>query len=115
MITTAKHWFSLSEEGGTVLRCADCGEAFDLEAPALDHHPRRCPACGVECVYLDSKNRIIQIVLGSAPPVLAEAIRMMQDRFDELEYVELMVALEELADALREPDRPPEGAPQEGR
>ena len=32
--------------------------------------------------------------------MLAEAIRIMQDRFDELEYVELIVALEELADAL---------------
>jgi hypothetical protein len=103
MNTKTKPWFSLSAEGGTVLRCADCGKSFDLEAPSLDHHPRVCPVCGVECVYLDSKNRIIQIVLNNAPPVLVEAIRIMQDRFDELEYVELIVALEELADALYKP------------
>jgi hypothetical protein len=100
MNTKTKPWFSLSAEGGTVLRCADCGRSFDLEAPDLDHHPRACRVCGVECVYLDSKNRIIQIVPKNAHPVVAEAIRIMQDRFDELEYVELIVALEELADAL---------------
>jgi hypothetical protein len=103
MNTKTKPWISLSAEGGTVLRCADCGNSFDLEAPNLDHHPRVCPVCGVECVYLDSKSRIIQIVLENAHPVLVEAIRIMQDRFDELEYVELLVALEELADALSKP------------
>lgn len=86
-----------------MLHCAECGNSFDLEAPSLDHHSRVCPICGVECVYLDSKKRIIQIVLKNAPPVLAEAIRMLQERFDELEYVELLVALEELADALYMP------------
>lgn len=103
MNTKKQPWFSLSAEGGTVLRCADCGNSFDLEAPDLDHHPRICPVCGVECVYLDSKSRIIQIVLKNAPPVFAQAIRIMQDRFDELEYVEFLVALEELADALYKP------------
>jgi hypothetical protein len=103
MNAKTKRWFSLSAEGGTVLRCAECGNSFDLEAPSLDHHPRVCPVCGVECVYLEAKNRINQVVLKNAHPVLAEAIRIMQDRFDELEYVELIVALEELADALYKP------------
>jgi hypothetical protein len=104
MKTKTKPWFSLSAEGGTVLRCAECGNSFDLDAPSLDHHPRVCPVCGVECVYLDAKRRIIQIVLKNAPPVLAKAIRIMQDRFDEVEYVELIVALEELAEALYQPN-----------
>jgi hypothetical protein len=103
MNTKTKHWFSLSEPDSTVLRCAECGNLFDLEAPSLDYHPRVCPVCAVECVYLDSKKRIIQVVLQNAPPVFAEAIRMLQDRFDEIEYVELLVALEELADALYKP------------
>ena len=85
------------------MRCAECGNSFDLGGPSADHHPAVCPVCGVECAYLDWKGRIIQLVLKNAHPVLAEAIRVMQDRFDELEYVELMVALEELADALSKP------------
>ncbi|HTU91520.1 MAG TPA: hypothetical protein VMF69_15665 [Gemmataceae bacterium] len=103
MNTKTNRWFSLSEVDGTVLRCAECGNSFDLEAPSLDHHPRICPVCGVECVYLDSKKRIIQVVIQKAPPVLAETIRILQDRFDELEYVELLVALEDLTDALYKP------------
>src|SRR5437870_1054692 len=103
MTTKTKPWFSLSAEGSKVLRCAECGNSVALEAPSLDHHPRVCPVCGVECVYLDAKGRIIQVVLKNAHPVVAETIRIMQDRFDEMEYVELIVALEELADALYKP------------
>ena len=103
MNTKTKKWCSLSEAEGTVLACAECGNPFDLEVSDLDHHSSVCPVCGVECVYFDSKRRIIQIVLKNAPPVLAEVIRIIQDRFDELEYVELLVALEELADALYKP------------
>jgi hypothetical protein len=103
MNTKTKTWFSLSTDRGTSLRCAECGNSFDLGGPSADHHPAVCPVCGVECVYLDWKGRIIQIVLKNAPSVLVQAIRIMQDRFDELEYVELIVALEELADALSRP------------
>lgn len=103
MNTKTKPWFSLSAEGCTILRCVECGKSLDLGGPSADHHPAVCPVCGVECVYLDWKGRIIQIVLKNAPPVFAQALRIMQDRFDELEYVELIVALEELADALYKP------------
>jgi hypothetical protein len=103
MNTKTTRWFTLSAEGGTVLRCAECGNSFDLETPTLDHHPRVCPVCGVECVYLDAGGRTIQVILKNTPPVLAEVIKILQDRFDELEYVELIVALEELADALYKP------------
>jgi hypothetical protein len=100
MNTQTKCWFSLSAAGSTVLHCAECGNPFDLGGSSADHHPAVCPICGVECVYLDWKERIIQVVLKNAPPVLATALKIMQERFDELEYVELILALEELADAL---------------
>ncbi|MHB1424108.1 MAG: hypothetical protein ACYC3I_13105 [Gemmataceae bacterium] len=100
MNTQTNCWFSLSAEGGTALCCAECGNPVDLGEPSADHHPAVCPICGVECVYLDWKERIIQVVLKNAPPVLAAVIKIMQNRFDELEYVELIVALEELADVL---------------
>lgn len=103
MSTTTKSWFSLSTEGGTILRCAECGNSVDLGGPSADHHPAVCPVCGIECVYLNWKERIIQVVLKNAPPVFAQTIRILQDRFDELEYVELIVALEELADGLHKP------------
>jgi hypothetical protein len=103
MNTKTKPWFSLSAEGSTILRCVECGNSFDLGGPSADHHPAVCPVCGVECVYLDWKGRVIQVVLKHAPPVLAQVVQIMQDRFDELEYVEFINALEELADALYKP------------
>jgi hypothetical protein len=100
-----KIWFALGANGGSVLRCAECGNSFDLGGPSADHHSRVCPVCGVECVYLDWKGRVVQVVLKNAPPVVSETIRIVQDHFDELQYVELLVALEELADALAKPGK----------
>jgi hypothetical protein len=56
-------------------------------------------------VYLNWKGRVVQVVLKNAPPVLAETIKIVQHHFDELQYVELLVALEELADALVKPGK----------
>jgi hypothetical protein len=54
----------------------------------------------VECVFLDWKGHAVQIVTERAPRALAEAIRWAQKHFDELEYVEFLCALEEMAGAL---------------
>jgi hypothetical protein len=43
---------------------------------------------------------VVQIVLKKAPQVVVDMIRLAQEHFDELEYVELTVAVEELMDAL---------------
>jgi hypothetical protein len=93
-------WYSFSSPDRTTLRCAECGNSFDLAFPATDHHPRICPVCGVECVFLSWKGRTLQIVLKNTPPALAEALRWGQQHLDELEFVELLCALEEMSDAL---------------
>lgn len=96
----ARRWFALSADDSSVLCCAECGNSVDLKGPSADHHMRICPVCGVECVYLDWQGRIVQIILNTAPPVFAEAIKFIQSHFDELQYVELLVAMEDLADAI---------------
>ena len=58
------------------------------------------PKCGVESAYLTWKSRAIQVVPSKAPPVFATFLRWAQDNLDELDYVELMVAFAEIADAL---------------
>lgn len=72
----------------------------DLEAPLLDHHARTCPRCGVDCAFLNWKGRILQVVPIHAPAVIRRALAFAQQDLDELEYAELIVALEELMDAL---------------
>lgn len=101
MNTKLSSWFALANEGTTTLRCAECDQWIDLEEPQLDHHPRICPKCLAECVYLNWKGRTLQIVLSKAPAVLVRAIRLAQQNFDELEFTELLVALEQLADDLQ--------------
>jgi hypothetical protein len=92
-------WFALSPSDSTALRCAACANEVDLGSTA-DHHPRVCPACGVESAFLNWKGRTVQIVMRSAPRTLAEAIRWSQQNLDELEYAELLCAFEEIADAV---------------
>ncbi len=98
MKTQPTCWYSFSEQGSNVLRCAACAAVTDAEVARLDHHLRVCPACGVECVYLSWKDCHVQIILPRAPVVLTQTIRLAQQHFDELEYVELMGSLEQLMD-----------------
>jgi hypothetical protein len=95
------NWFSFSSANRLALACANCRNDIDLQAPFLDHHASVCPKCDIECAFLDWKDRKIQIVLQNSPPVLANMIRYLQINFDELEYVELIACLDEMADAIR--------------
>jgi hypothetical protein len=100
MSTQRPTWFSFSSPGSTALRCAACGQEVDLGFPAADHHPGSCPKCGVESAFLNWKGRTVQIVPQNAPPAFAAVLRWGQQHLDELEYVEFVSALEEIADAI---------------
>src|SRR5437762_12924988 len=96
MSTQPSSWYAFSYERATTLRCAACHSVLDLEVPLLDHHARVCPRCGVDCVFLNWRGRMLQVVSSSAPSVIQRALRFAQQAFDELEYAEFLVALEEL-------------------
>ncbi len=100
MNTQRPTWFSFNSPESTTLHCAACGQVIDLGPLVADHHPRYCPKCGVESAFLNWKSRIIQIVPKNAPPAFAAMVRWGQQYLDELEYVEFVCALEEIADAL---------------
>jgi phage FluMu protein Com len=100
MSVTIASWYAFGEEGSTVLRCAACQNAVDLEVLGVDHHPRICPRCKVECAFLNWKGRVLQIVPANAPSVIQRALVFAQQEFDELEYAEFVSALQELMDDL---------------
>jgi len=54
----------------------------------------------VESAFLNWKGRIVQIVPKDAPPAFASVLRWGQQHLDELEYVEFVCALEEIADSI---------------
>src|SRR5262249_5625044 len=101
MATNQKLWFSLSAPGSTKLHCCSCRNEIDLEFPSLDHHSACCPACGVECVFVSWKEMLLQIALAEAPPELTCAVRLMQEHFDEPEFIAVLVCLDQLHDAVR--------------
>jgi hypothetical protein len=51
-------------------------------------------------MFLSWKGRPVQIIPGAAPAALAALLRWSQHHLDELEFVEALVALEEMHDAL---------------
>jgi predicted RNA-binding Zn-ribbon protein involved in translation (DUF1610 family) len=99
MTTQNGTWFSFSSPGNTTLRCAACGQEVDL-GPTADHHPQHCPNCGVESAFLNWKGRTLQIVPTNAPPAFVAVLRWAQRHLDELEYVEFVCAVEEIADSI---------------
>ncbi len=94
-------WFSFGLPKSLVIVCANCRNEIDLKEPFLDHDPGICPNCEIECAYLDWKGRKLQIVPLNAPEELVKLLRFLQENFDELEYVELLVCFEEMADAVK--------------
>jgi hypothetical protein len=103
MTTPASPWFSVSRPGSTIMRCAACAAEIDLGGPHVDHHPRVCPQCGIPCAYLNWKDHMIQVLPEASPGRFGEALAWLQANFDELDYVELLCAFEEIAEALATP------------
>ena len=95
-------WFSISEIDGITLICVNCDNEINLGFRFLDHHPAICPICKIECAYLDWRDRKIQVVPKNATPEFQLLLEWIQKDFDELEYVELMVCFEEIADKFNE-------------
>jgi hypothetical protein len=100
MNTPQTDWLACTGPDGTVIRCAVCHNEIDLQVAVADHHPRVCPACGVDCAFLPWKKQTIQVVMGRAPGPLAGVIRWAQKHLDELEFVELVCAIEEIAQTI---------------
>ena len=95
MDKTQNRWYSISHSNGTSITCVSCQNEIQL-SPFLDHDPCICNFCEVKCVFLDWKQRKIQIIPELAPDAVCEFIIWMQKELDELEYVELFSSLEEI-------------------
>lgn|SRR5262245_19203433 len=93
-------WFSVATRS-TKLQCCACRNEIDLEFPSVDHHSAFCPACGVECAFISWRDVLLQIALPKAPPELTRVVRLLQEHFDEPEFITLLVCLDQLAEAVQ--------------
>ena len=97
---TGDTWYAVAPSRGAVLHCARCSAPIPGEAIGADHHPSACPTCGVESLFFPWHGRAVQLLPDDAPPPVSGMVRWAQDRLDELEFVELLVSLAELAAAI---------------
>lgn len=95
------NWYSVSSYDSLTIVCANCETEIDLPTSFLDHHSNHCLICNAEYVFLDWKNKKIQIVLQNAPKVLIRVIQYLQTNYDELEYIELLACLDEMTNSIR--------------
>ena len=94
-----KNWYSLGNYERT--ECTNCSKEQSNIA-SLDHHPMICPNCQIECIWYDlGSGRTIQIVPSLAPIEFRLFIKWSQKELDELEFLELIMAFEELGQAIK--------------
>ena len=93
-----KNWYNL----GTYeqIKCSNCNKKqHDIQT--MDYHPMICPECQIECIWFDLGNeKVLQIIPSFAPKEFRMFIQWSQKELDELEFIELIVAFEELGKAI---------------
>lgn len=91
------NWFSIGDDKGVV--CCGCNSYIKMSYGGLDHHPSKCPNCGLNCVLI-LWNKWIQISTNQAPNHFKSFIYWAQKELDELEFVELLSNFEEIAEQI---------------
>ena len=95
-----KEWFTLGSYES--IKCLNCGTVHS-DIASLDHHSGICPNCNIECIWFDLGNgKQIQVIPEFAPNPMREFIWWAQKELGELEFLELIVSLEEINSKLRE-------------
>ncbi|GAA3518927.1 hypothetical protein GCM10022393_36330 [Aquimarina addita] len=80
--------------------CSNCNSEFQ-GLQTLDHHSQICPSCKIECIWFSFKNeKTLQIIPEFAPKEFQTFIKWAQKEFDEIEFLELILSFEEIAEAL---------------
>ncbi|WP_420571671.1 hypothetical protein [Kordia sp.] len=88
-------WYTISNRYKNL--CGNCKfESKGLQN--LDHHNSICPNCNIECIWFSfEKDKTLQIIPKYAPEQFQKFISWSQNELDELEFLELIVNIEELA------------------
>lgn len=90
------NWFTIHRSTAHRFECPACRFVFDMGHACVDHHPGVCPECNVASLHWSGSNGNLTIVPAAAPEALRRAIEWAQINLDELDAVELWVALEEV-------------------
>ncbi len=87
-------WFNVGKR--SELQCPSCGSSLNDYLPSCDHHPVQCDACNETLVVVSTTNKSIAIDLSKSPLVVQRFFQWCHSSLDELEFVSLLVGLEEM-------------------
>jgi hypothetical protein len=98
-------WIAFSGVGETDSPCPNCGVTMRGVLPSADHHSVRCPSCGTHLVVVTTTQRSFVIDLENAPAELQRFFAWSQTALDELEFITLLMTLEEMICSFAPGDR----------
>ncbi len=88
------NWLSSSFRNDATCPC--CRSSLEGYAPSADHHATKCIRCGETLVVISSPKRSSLVAINHCPPELKSFLKWTQENLDELEFVGLIVQLEEV-------------------
>jgi hypothetical protein len=91
-------WHRISIEASRKLECPNCDCLLDRLLPSLDHHPILCPECKSNLFIYSIRNKNLVLDVERCPVELKKIIAWIQSNYDEVEFLSLLVAIEEIFD-----------------
>lgn len=87
-------WITSTSEEQSI--CPICETKLNGYTPKADHHAIVCPCCGESLVVFSTSARSVLIAVNRCPEELRRFLVWSQCNLDELEFVSLIVTLEEI-------------------
>ena len=89
-------WFTLASRESEHGPCPRCGQPLSNEVPSLDHHLFECMHCSARIFRWSFDRQDLRISVDDAPTTVKQFLFWANEALDELEFVELVVAFEEM-------------------
>lgn len=89
---------------GETIPCPGCGENLVGYTPSCDHHGVTCPNCNDALILISTSAKNHAVCISRCPHELQRFFSWCQSDLDELEFVSLLLSLEELLDGGRNSD-----------
>lgn len=89
-------WIAFSGISETDSSCPNCGVTMRGIFPSADHHSALCSSCGTHLVVVTATQQSFVIDLENAPVELQRFLAWSQTALDELEFITLLMTLEEI-------------------
>jgi hypothetical protein len=92
------NWFRTSPNRSEDIQCPRCERTVVGCLPSGDHRPSSCPHCKALLIVFSMTAKNVAIDLDRSPRELQAVLNWMQTHFDELEFISLITAVEDLCD-----------------